>query len=153
MGPPFLCLIIGELGPSIAVANKRFDFHSLFKMIQLVGFNPPFSGFHQQLRIVIFIRKKSVERQSNALALSRDFLVANLNNAFSKRFSHLYSIHFSTTQAYCFCGATCWGFSILTSSENWASPQATQNLKVANSSGLDNSWSCRAKLAILSCKF
>ena len=60
--------------------NHFFDFHRFFKMIKLVRFNPPPRRFHQQRRIVVFIRKESVKRQPDVRTFLCDFGVTGLDD-------------------------------------------------------------------------
>ena len=48
-------------------------------MIQFMRFDPPFSGFHKQVRIGILIREKRIKRKTYGLSLFFDFLVADRN--------------------------------------------------------------------------
>ena len=45
--------------------------------------NPPFRSFHKQLRIVIFVSEKSVERQTDIRPLFSYFFVTNCYHFFS----------------------------------------------------------------------
>ncbi len=44
--------------------------------------NPPFSDFHKQLRIVIFVSEKGVERQTDIWSIFSYFFITNRNHFF-----------------------------------------------------------------------
>ena len=60
-----------------ALADHRFDLGSLFKMIQLVGFDPPARRFHQLYWVRVLIGKERVKRNANVHAFGRNFLFAH----------------------------------------------------------------------------
>lgn len=62
---------------SNAGANHFSDFYCFLKVIKLVSFDPPFSHFHKQFRIVISVGKKCLERKTYRLPLLGNLLVAN----------------------------------------------------------------------------
>jgi len=57
--------------------NHGLNLHRLLEVIQLVGLYPPLGGFHQQLRVVVFIGEKGIERQADVWPLAVDFVVAD----------------------------------------------------------------------------
>jgi hypothetical protein len=73
--------------------NHFFDFFSFFEVIKLMRRYPPNSCFHQQLGIVIFVGKESVERKANSAALIGNFSITNINNFGSQGISHNLCYH------------------------------------------------------------
>ncbi|QWL04630.1 hypothetical protein JV206_11435, partial [Shewanella indica] len=65
------------------------NFVGLLKVIQFVGLDPPASGLHEQLGIIILVGKEGIEGDANILALMGDFLLADMDNFLSQAGTHL----------------------------------------------------------------
>ncbi|MBB3987219.1 hypothetical protein GGQ68_003565 [Sagittula marina] len=53
---------------SITRTDHISDFCRFLEVIKFMGLDPPLRGFHEQLWIIIFVRKKRIERKTYRLA-------------------------------------------------------------------------------------
>lgn len=58
--------------------NHLFDFVGFFKVIQLVGFDPPCRHGHERFWVVIFVGKECIKRESDVVAFCVYLCVTNI---------------------------------------------------------------------------
>ena len=69
--------------------DHMLDFERLFKVIKLMGLDPPLGGLHQQFRVVVFVFEKGIERQAHPITGLGDFGVADLYRLLPQTIAHV----------------------------------------------------------------
>ncbi len=60
-------------------------------MVELVRFDPPCGRFHEQFRVIIFVRKEGIEGEAHFRSLRCDLFVADLDDLLAETVAHAFA--------------------------------------------------------------